>query len=308
MKPKLNPKFKLAFLCPKFWGIWFGLLLLKILSFLPYRIKLKAGAILGKLFLLLGKRRPALARANLKLAFPEKSSNEREEILVKHFESLGISLFESMIVWWGDHRKHTQNCFESTLIQYEGLENLEQAQQSGKGIILLVPHFTTTDIIGLFLSFKMSLNPVYRPHDNLLMDYLIAKGRTLANMQPTSKYHLRSMLSILRNGQILGFLPDQKYTDKGHINVPFFGKEAPSNPATTKLAKMTDSIVLPAFLTRHDNLTYTLKFLPPLKNFPGKNEYEDTLKLHQLYEQEIKKNPAQYLWTHDRWGIKNQIT
>lgn len=307
MKSNQPQPFDKTFLLPKYWGIWFGVLTLKGLSFLPYKAQLSTGKWFGRLFMLFSRQRKKLARANIAQAFPNLAPKERERILTRHFESLGISLFETLIVWWGDHRQHGQNSFEANLIRYEGLEHLETAKQSGKGIILLVPHFTTTDIIGLFSSFKTNLNPVYRPHDNPLMDYLIAKGRTLEHMQPISKYNLRGMLTILRKAQVLGFLPDQKYTAKGHIKVPFFGKDAPSNPATTKLAKMTGALVLPAFLTRHDDMTYTLKFLPILEDFPGENEYQDTLRLHQIYESEIHKNPAQYLWTHDRWNIKKTL-
>lgn len=295
------PEFDRSFLHPKYWGIWLGVGFLRLLHMLPYKLKLKLGAWLGRFMLKVSKSRREHAKSNMQHAFPQKSEQEIEKLLIKHFESLGISIFESMIVWWGNHRRNKDNPFEASLVDYQDIQYLEEAQKTGKGVIILVPHFTTTDIIGLFLSFKTELFPVYRPHDNPLMDYLIATGRTLENMTPVSKFNTRGMIKILKSGQNLGFLPDQRFRAKGHIKVPFFGRLAPSNPATSKLAKLTDCIILPTFLQRHDSGRYTVKFLAPVENFPTGDDYQDTLMLHQIYEQEIEQNPSQYLWVHNRW-------
>lgn len=295
-------EFSKMFYAPKYWGIWIMVGLLRLLSFLPYKAKLKLGKWIGFLFYKYSKSRRKQAWSNIRNAIPALSDKDAEQLTHEHFESLGISLFESIIVWWGDHRKNKTMPFEKTLVEYENLAYLKEAEASKKGVIILVPHFTTTDIIGLFLSFVTTLHPVYRPHDNLLMDYLITKGRTLDNMTPISKFNTRGMIKTLKTGKNLGFLPDQKFTSKGHIKVPFFNQLAPSNPATSKLAKLTDCLVLPTFLERLDNGKYILRFQKPLENFPSGDDYEDTLRLHHIYEEEIKRNPAQYLWVHNRWN------
>lgn len=297
-----STEFSKTFYTPKYWGIWLMVGLLRLLSFLPYKAKLKLGKWIGLLFYKFSKSRRDQAWSNIRNSLPELNDNEVDQLTYEHFESLGISLFESMIVWWGDHRKNKTMPFEKTLVEYENLAYLKEAEASKKGVIILVPHFTTTDIIGLFLSFVTTLHPVYRPHDNLLMDYLITKGRTLDNMSPISKFNTRGMIKTLKTGQNLGFLPDQKFSRKGRIKVPFFNQLAPSNPATSKLAKLTDCLVLPTFLERLDNGKYILRFQKPLDNFPSGDDYEDTLRLHRIYEEEIKRNPAQYLWVHNRWN------
>lgn len=301
-KPLSASKFKMAFFHPKYWGIWLLVGALKLLNTLPYHTKMSLGKRLGRLFYVVSKKRRERARENIHRALPELSPEEVNQLNRNHFESLGISIFESMTVWWGDHRKNKEKPFEKSLIQYEGLEHLNAALKSKKGVIILVPHFTTTDIIGLFLSFKTELFPVYRPHDNPFMDYLITKGRTLDKMTPISKLNTRGMIKTLKQGQNLGFLPDQKFTDKGSIDVPFFNDLAPSNPATSKLAKLTACLILPTFLTRLEDGSYRLKFYPPIENFASGDDYQDTLRLHKIYETEIRKNPSQYLWVHNRWA------
>lgn len=302
-------QFKKSFLCPRYWGIWLGVGLLWLLSLLPYQTKFKLGRGLGWLMYRLSAGRRKLARQNIRLAFPELSDKEIETLLKAHFASLGISLVETAIVWWGDYRKHPNNGFERSLVRYEGLEHFEQAQTRGKGVLILAPHFTTLEMTGLFVSFLTHFNAIYRPHDNPLMDYLIAKGRSIPladgrSVHPIANHNTRGMLKVLRNGESMTILPDQRYRSRGHVKVPFFGHMTRSNPATSKLAKLTDCAVVPCLTERTADNHYIVRFLPALDNFPSESAEEDTLRLHAIYEEAIKANLSQYLWVHNRWDLK----
>jgi len=301
--------FQTEFIAPKYWGIWCGIGLLRLLALLPYRWKFPTGKWLGKVLYTLSPKRRRLAKANLTLCFPEKTTDEVQALLKQHFESLGIALMEMTIVWWGDHKTNHQNAPERKLVTFIGEENLTKAQQAGKGVLILAPHFTTLELTGLFVSFLTNYHAVYRPHDNPLMDYLIAKGRSIQfsngdHVEPVSNANTRKMLKVLRKGQSMTFLPDQRYRSKGNVEVPFFGVKAKSNPATSKISKMTGCAVVPTFTRRIENNRYEVEFLPALENFPSGDDYQDTLQLHQLYEAEIRRNPSQYLWVHNRWNLK----
>lgn len=302
-------QFKKSFLCPRYWGIWLGVGLLRLLSLLPYQTKFRFGRTLGRAMYWLSGGRRKLARQNIRLAFPDFSKIEIENLLKEHFASLGISLMETAIVWWGNYRKHPINGFERSLVSYEGLENFEQAQARGKGVLILAPHFTTLEMTGLFVSFLTHFNAIYRPHDNPLMDYLIAKGRSIpladgCYVHPIANHNTRGMLKVLRNGESMTILPDQRYRARGHVKVPFFGHMTRSNPATSKLAKLTDCAVVPCLTERKPDNRYIVKFLPALEHFPSESAEQDTLRLHAIYEQAIKDNPSQYLWVHNRWDLK----
>ena len=300
------------FLHPKFWGIWLGLGMLKVLSWLPYSAKFSAGRALGKLMFWFAPKRRKIALANIQIAFPEKSSQQQTELLKAHFSSLGISIIEMAIVWFGDHKYNHQNAFEKGLVKFIGQENLQAAQAQGKGVLILAPHFTTLEVTGLFISFLTNYHAVYRPHDNPLMDYLIAKGRSIQfdngeTVEPVSNGNTRKMLKVLRAGDSMTFLPDQRYRAKGSISAPFFEKPCSSNPATSKIAKLTGCAVVPTFTRRietDNKVHYEVEFLPALTDFPSGDDAADTLRLHQLYEQAIRQAPEQYLWVHNRWDLK----
>lgn len=306
---KQTQHFQPRFLLPKYWGIWFGVGCLKLLSWLPQHRKNTIGASLGDLLLKIATKRRRLALANIQLCFPEKTALEQQEILQNHFKSLGIGLMEMGIVWWGDHKKNHANAREREMVRFIGVENLQHAQQQGKGVLILAPHFTTLELTGLFVSFLTNYHAVYRPHDNPLMDYLIAKGRSIKfndgqKVEPVSNANTRKMLKILRAGESMTFLPDQRYRAKGHIEVDFFSHVTKSNPATSKIAKLTGCAVVPTFTRRLPNNHYEVEFLPALEKFPSGDDIADTLRLHHLYETEIRRNPSQYLWVHNRWDLK----
>ncbi len=300
-------KFSSSFLLPKYWVIWFSILLLRILSFAPYHLKFKIGRTIGNIIYRVAKPRRQLALKNIAMCFPTKTSSEHHKILREHFESLGINLMETGIALWGKHRNPNSQTNELEHFSYKGLEHIENNKDHG--VLILAPHFTTLEITGLMLSFVTKFHSIYRPHNNPLMNYLIIKSRTVSadkndrEVTPISNKNTRGLIKALRNKENITILPDQKFKGKNTVDVPFFGMLAPSNPGVNKLAKMGRAKVLPVF-TRRIGSKYQLTILPALENFPSGDDYADTLRLHKLYEEEIQQNPAQYLWTHNRWNVK----
>ena len=311
-----QPAFESRFLCPRFWGIWLGVGLLWFTHLLPLNIQFYIGKALGFLMYALAIKRRRLAKKNIALALPELNPTEQQRILKQHFVNLGLAIIETGIVWFGDHRKHPQAPKESNLVSFVGEEHLLNAVQSDRGVLILAPHFTHLEISGLFISMLINFNPVYRPHNNALMDYLIKRGRALPSFntesqtieyaKPIANSNTRQMLKVFQNGENMILLPDQRYRSKGKVIVPFFGHDAKSNPATSKIAQLTQAQVVPTFTRRTNKFKYEVRFLPALKDFPGESKEEDTIRLHKLYEAEIKVNPAEYLWVHNRWDIKER--
>ncbi len=303
-----SDSFKPAYLHPKYWPLWLGVGLLRLLSLLPHTWKLKLGVPLGRLLYHTAKGRRRIAQVNIQLAFPDWSAEKQQALVKAHFESLGISLMELLIVWWGGYR-HNHPQKEEALVSFYGLEHVQHCQDKGQGVILLVPHFTHLEMTGLFLQLKFSYKAVYRPHDDPLMEHFIKKGRTVYRqgqlwVEPISKDNTRGMLRHLKKGGLLFYLPDQRFRHpEKRIDAPFFNHPAPSNPATSKLAHITGAAVVPVF-TRRIGSHYHVTCLPPLEHFPSGDDNADLIRLHQLYEKEIKENPAQYLWVHDRWNLK----
>lgn len=302
---------------PRYWGIWLGVGLFYLLGLLSLKLRYRLSAGFGGVLYKLARSRRQLVLANLAIALPDHSKAQREVIAKQHFQSLGVQLLAEMTeCWFGPYRDGRSK--DRLAVEFEGMENLQAARAQGRGLIMLTPHFTHLEITGLLFSQLMPLHPIYRPHDNPLLDALILRGRTFDHgehhTRPVSAQNTRKMIKLLRKQQVLGYLPDQRYRGKGHVTIPFFGQPAKSHTATSKLAALTNALVVPTFTERRydpvrypkQGWYYVVRFYPALDNFPSGNDAEDTQRLHALYEAEIRKNPSQYLWVHNRWDLSKQ--
>lgn len=89
------PKFSAALLHPRYWLTWLGIGILWLIVQLPYPILFKLGCALGRLALRLMKRRAKIVSRNLELCFPQMSEQERQQMVVKNFESVGMGVMET---------------------------------------------------------------------------------------------------------------------------------------------------------------------------------------------------------------------
>ena len=58
---------------------------------------------------------------------------------------------------------------------------------------------------------------------------------------------------------------------------------------------------MPVFIQREINDNFTIEFHKPINNKNFKNKIELTKELNNILEKMIKKNPSQWIWTHNRW-------
>jgi KDO2-lipid IV(A) lauroyltransferase len=281
---------------PRYWPTWIGVGLLWLsVKVLPWPVLRFLGRGLGRLLMILVLRRREIARINLDLAFPEKTIEERANLLRQHFESVGIGLFEMGLGWWGSER------FLQRVGHIDGLEHLDAAVAKGKGVILLSAHFTTLEITGHILGIERPLHVLYRRNENLVLEHFLKKGRERHAVTTIHRDDIRSMIRSLKAGSIVWFAFDQNYGHKGSVFSPFFGVPAATNTATSRLAKITGCTVVPFFAQRDAGGIYQLYLQPELKNFPGSGEQSDTDRLNKLMEEAITKHPSQYLWMHRRF-------
>jgi KDO2-lipid IV(A) lauroyltransferase len=281
---------------PRYWPTWIGVGLLWLsVKVLPWPVLRFLGRGLGRLLMILVPRRREIARINLDLAFPEKTAEERANLLRQHFEAVGIGLFEMGLGWWGSER------FLQAVGHIDGLEHLDAAVAKGKGVILLSAHFTTLEITGHILGVERPLHVLYRRNESPVVEHSLKKGRERHAVSTIHKDDIRGMIRNIKKGNTVWFAFDQNFGGKGGVFSPFFGVPASTNTATSRVAKMTNCAVVPFFAQRKENGSYHLEILPELQNFPLDSEQADTNRLNLLIEDAVRKAPEQYLWIHRRY-------
>ena len=113
---------------------------------------------------------------------------------------------------------------------------------------------------------------------------------------------IRHMVRRLRRGEIVWYSPDQTVPkENGGIAVRFFGQPVLTTAGTARMASMTGATIVPFVPTRHGySGRYTLSFKAPLLLDTGDPETA-TAAINRLFESQIRDQPEQYFWMHNRW-------
>lgn len=294
MSREITPLYR--FLSPRYWPVWLGLGVLRLIILFPYPVQMAAGRLMGRLSMKLTPRRRRIAARNLELCFTELDETAREELLRAHFEALGMALVETALCWWASDET------VRSLVRIEGKEHLDAALEAGSGVIMLTGHFTPLDLGGRFVTMLADVTAVYRPHGNALFDEIVKRGRENSAYEAIPKQDVRGVIRALRSNRAIWFAPDQSHRRRHSVNVPFFSVPAPTNTATATFARISGAPVVPFFPVRlPDNTGYRLIVRPPLEDFPTGDAEADATRINALLEDQIRQNPEQYLWVHRRF-------
>lgn len=285
------------FLLPRYWPIWLGLGLMKLMAALPFGWQLAAGGHIGRWIGRIARRRRRIAETNLRLCFPERSALERNRMLEAHFAALGIGLFETAMAWWAPDDKLCG------LARIEGVEHLEQALARGKGVLLLTGHFTMLELGARFITWHQPFHAMYRSHKNRLYEAVMRRERERrSRLPPLPHEDVRGLLRAFKKGRAVWYAPDQNHGVRNSVFVPFFGVTACTVMATSRLAALSGAAVVPYFPKRLPGRAgYEVVILPALEHFPSGDLEADTRRTNELLERYIREAPEQYLWVHRRF-------
>jgi KDO2-lipid IV(A) lauroyltransferase len=288
------PRRRSELLHPKHWPIWVGIGIFRLLIHLPLAAQRAIGRAIGRLSFLFLQERRRITRVNLGLCFPELSQDELTLLEKRHFESVGIGLFETCMAWWAPPGKLPP-------FEIRGAEHLEKAREGGRGVILFTAHFTTLEICGRLFSNTMTMGGLYRDPDNPVVAWQMHRGRIDKMSAAVAMHDLRGLIRALKQGHTMWYAPDQGRKTKLSSLLPFFGVPAVTNTATSRLAQMTGAAVVPYFGRRLEDGSYLLEISPALEGFPTENAEQDAIRTNRLIEESIRKAPEQYFWVHRRF-------
>ena len=222
------PKFSRALLHPRYWLFCLGIGFLWLLVQLPYPVIYRLGTALGRLAMRVMKSRARIARRNLELCFPEMSAADREALLVKNFESLGMGLMETGMAWfWPTHRV-------ARWTETSGVNEVVELLEEKQGILLIGIHFLTLEMGARMYGMFTPGIGVYRPNDNPLIDWLQTWGRLRSN---------KTMLAKMSGATIVPFVPRRKPNGMGYELISLTPERTPPLASAEVTAAWMNQII-----------------------------------------------------------------
>lgn len=271
--------------------------LLWLLHWLPLRVLRALGWGLGRLLYIFGRERRNVALTNLRLCFPEQSEAEREALAKRHFIAFARAVLDRTLGWWASKERLER------VIRIEGVENLTDPE--GRPVILLSPHFVGLDAGGTRISMHIVGCSVFSKQKNPVLNRLLYEGRRRFNdaVLLSRQDGMRKIVKAMKDGHQFYYLPDMDFGPKESIFVPFFGVQAATIPALSRLVRLTGARVV-ACITRQVPDGYELEVMPPWENFPGESVEADTEYMNRFIESQVLRMPEQYFWLHKRFKTR----
>ena len=174
---------------PGTWPVWIGMGLLRLVCLLPHRVALWLGRVIGRLACRFAGSRREVVRRNLALCFQAMPDNQLDDLTRAHFEALGMMLIETGLGRWASDR-HLRSITTLT-----GAEYVNEALESGQGVILLSAHFTTLEIMGRVLATEIPpFDAVFRKNRSEFMTELQRSGREVSADTTIEKRDIKKMV------------------------------------------------------------------------------------------------------------------
>ncbi len=290
-------------------------MLFGVLGIMPRKVAIRLGMLIARVAYRFAGSLRRVAQRNLEIAFPEKSISEREAIGLASFENLGRVLGELTQF----PRATSASLNQLIDFDFESEENLnsperiafEAERAKGRGMLLLGPHLGNWEMgVFAYSALRDKLTYLARPLDNPLIEAFTVRLRTRFGNQPIDKNNsIGKAMSILREGGILGVLPDVNVLHRDGVFVPFFGTPASTTIGVAMLAMRANAIIVPMCCVwdseREKYKVFYGRFIEVQRTG---DRHQDILETTAAFTQEIEKfiraYPEQWLWIHKRWKTR----
>ena len=274
------------------------LILLIIFKITGYKIASNLGNSIGKM---IGPkfRSKKVIVDNIKNFKPDIKENEINKIVKKMWGNYGRILAEYVHI--PEFRRRRLDNY----LKIEGLENLEKIKSSGKPTIFISGHFNNFELMAMIIEREgVDLSAVYRPLNNrflnILMEYL-RENYICKNQIKKGLRGVREALKYFKNGKSLAIMIDQRVSEG--INSKLFGKNALTTTIPAQFVKKFGCVIKPVYIQRKNGIYFEVFFDEHLSFDKNESIENITKKLNYWLEQKIIKNPAQWIWSHNRWKL-----
>ena len=255
------------------------------------------GKFIGPLF-----RSKDVTKQNIKNAFVGIDIKKETEIINNMWSNIGRTFAE--YIFLKDFRLN-KTSFDH--IKIKGTNYLEEIKKNNETVVFFSAHLANFELMAMELDkFGIKCAAIYRPLNNFLlnplMEYLRMKYICPTQI-PKGRMGMREIIGRVKDGYSIALMVDQRVSEGPRVL--FFNKPAHTTTIPAQLALKYNCKLVPIFLERKEGTNFEMTIHEPYKIEKTGNDQEDTksitLKINNIIEKMIIKNPTQWIWSHNRW-------
>ncbi|MFK0085744.1 lysophospholipid acyltransferase [Pseudomonas sp. NPDC090755] len=272
---------------------------LRLFAKLPWGAVQRVGAAIGWLMWKVPNSSREVVRINLAKCFPEMDPAAREQLVGRTLMDIGKSFTESACAWiWPAQRSL------ALVREVEGLEVLQAALASGKGVVGITSHLGNWEVLNHFYCNQCKPIIFYRPPklkavDDLLREQRVQLGNRVA---ASTKEGILSIIKEVRKGGQVGIPADPEPAESAGIFVPFFATKALTSKFVPNMLAGGKAVGVFLHALR---LPDGSGFKVILEAAPEAMYSEDTetsaAAMSQVVERYVRAYPSQYMWSMKRF-------
>ena len=277
-----------------------------IIFFLIFKIiglKLSSdlGEIIGKYFGPLFRKK-TIAKKNILIAFPDLNENSINEMVERMWKNIGRIFGEYIHI-----NKFSIMDLKKIKIGFANKNNFEILKKNNKPVVFFSGHFANFELMAKCLQeLGFNIGAIYRPLNNIflnpVMEFIRKKYICPIQIEKGSN-GTKKLIKHISTNNPLALMIDQRLSSS--IRVPFFNQPATTTTTPAQLAIKYDALLVPVFLKRLEKTNFQFFIEEPLiinkTNDYDKDIFNITQSMNKKIEEFIKRDPAHWLWSHDRW-------
>lgn len=271
------------------------------LAVLPFRVLYFLSDFLNLLlFGWIGYRKKVIYH-NLKNSFPEKTEGEIDRIAKDFYQHFCDTLVETAKMITIGKKAFLKRC------HFVDLSLFEKYYKAKQNLIVTMGHFGNWEWgnYAMSLSSAYQLYAVYKPLQNSRFDRFVYKIRSRFGALPVSKDNIiRLMFKERKKLSVTALIADQTPNPKYAYWANFLNQETAIYQGTEKIAQKMNYPVLFASIRKIKRGYYQIYLKELFSNPKETSEGEITERHTAILEDEIRKYPHTWLWSHKRWKHK----
>lgn len=278
--------------------------LLKFVSRQPIQIsRFIAQSLAGLVNFLKISKTSATIRLNLQIALPELTPEQNEKIIQQAIRNELTSYFEFFSIWGANTAKNI-----ARIHSIQGEQLLLDAIKTQQGLVLIVPHFGTWEIMNAYLSQFTEMTILYKPVKNPATNQFVreARSRENANLVPTDESGVRQIFKALKQGGTTVILPDHTPNFGGEM-IPYFGIPLATSNLSAKLIQKTKAKSLFLYALRNKEQGFDMYIEPIDESIYQGNANDGTQVILTAIEDLIRRYPEHYHWSYKRFKANPEL-